>query len=410
MKNSLEFFRETEFKMIDSMKIPKDWDLIPLEKGVEIHDNKRVPLSSIEREKMKGDYPYCGANGVVDFINDYKYDGEFVLLAEDGGNYDKHAKSCYIQTGKFWVNNHAHVIKGKEVVCSNKFLHHYLNFLNLNKFILGSTRTKLNQEQLRKIPLIRLPTEEENKIISVVEDIANNVSVLDQQNQRLIKLKSKSMDLLFSKGLNEEPLRNSEIGKIPNSWKVFKLSELFEVETGTTPPTKVESHWNQSEINWFTPADMSDEKVELDNSNRKVSKSAIENTTLNLITKNNLLISTRAPVGYVNLVTEDFTFNQGCKVILPLVDVSKLFYLYWLRKNRVLINSKSAGSTFKELSKASLEKLLIPFPELDEQNQIAKNLLDIDNLISIKKNKKVALERMSKFVTEKLLTGEIRIK
>ena len=89
---------------------PTDWRSTKLEHIVKILDNKRIPLSEIERGKRKGVYPYCGANGIIDYIDDYIFDGEFILLAEDGGDYGKFANTAYLMKGKFWVNNHAHIL------------------------------------------------------------------------------------------------------------------------------------------------------------------------------------------------------------------------------------------------------------------------------------------------------------
>ena len=92
-----------EYKQAPIGKIPKDWEVVRLGEIVEIHDSKRIPLSEMERSRRKGQYPYCGANGIIDYIDDYIFDGEFVLLAEDGGDYGKFGKSAYIMREKFWV-------------------------------------------------------------------------------------------------------------------------------------------------------------------------------------------------------------------------------------------------------------------------------------------------------------------
>jgi type I restriction enzyme, S subunit len=126
---------------------------------IEIFDSKRIPLSEEERQNMKGPYPYCGANGIIDYINDYIFDGEYVLLAEDGGYWGPLEESSYIMKGKFWVNNHAHIFRALKDKAINFYLMSILNYLNLNDYIGGATRGKLNQSNMRniKIPLPPLP-------------------------------------------------------------------------------------------------------------------------------------------------------------------------------------------------------------------------------------------------------------
>jgi len=84
-------------------RIPEEWEVVRLEEVIEIYDNKRIPLSEEKRLDRKGIYPYCGVNGIIDYIDDYIFYGEYVLLAEDGGFFGKFENSAYIMKGKFWV-------------------------------------------------------------------------------------------------------------------------------------------------------------------------------------------------------------------------------------------------------------------------------------------------------------------
>ena len=88
------------------------WIIAPFLNVVDLHDGRRVPLNAAEQAKRQGNFPYYGANGLVDHVNDYIFDGDFVLLAEDGGNFDRPERGvAYEVSGKFWVNNHAHILK-----------------------------------------------------------------------------------------------------------------------------------------------------------------------------------------------------------------------------------------------------------------------------------------------------------
>ena len=178
----------------------KKWNVVNLSEVVEILDNKRVPLSSMERSKLKGQYPYCGANGVVDYINKFAYDGEYLLLAEDGGDYGKFGNSSYIMSGKFWVNNHAHVLKAIEGKTTNEFLFYILNFMDLTTYIVGSTRTKLNQKRLQQIQIPLPDLKEQMHIIEILKIVDKKLSLQQSKKSKLESIKKSLMnDLLTGK-------------------------------------------------------------------------------------------------------------------------------------------------------------------------------------------------------------------
>ena len=196
----MEGINHTEFKDSHVGRIPVDWDVVNLEDVVEIHDNKRIPLSEKERIKMKGDYPYCGANGIIDYINDYIFNGEFVLLAEDGGDYSSFGSSAYIMNGKFWVNNHAHVIEALPSKITNRFLLHILIYLDLTHYVVGSTRKKLNQGIMRKIKIPLHPREEQKRISEILQDVDRRLELLTERKVKLENIKRGLMnDLLTGK-------------------------------------------------------------------------------------------------------------------------------------------------------------------------------------------------------------------
>jgi len=178
----------------------KKWKVVNLSEVVEIFDNKRCPLSSMGRSKLKGQYPYCGANGIVDYINKFAYDGEYLLIAEDGGDYGKFGDSSYIMRGKFWVNNHAHVLKAIEEKTTTKFLFYILNFMDLTTYIVGSTRTKLNQKRLQQIQIPLPNLNEQQHIIEILKVVDKKVSLQQSKKSKLENIKKSLMnDLLTGK-------------------------------------------------------------------------------------------------------------------------------------------------------------------------------------------------------------------
>ena len=144
-----------------------------LEDIVFVKDDCRKPINEGVRSEMKeGElYPYYGATGVVDYINDYITDEELLCVAEDCGNYNAGEESAYIIRGKAWVNNHAHLVKMKDS-CDIKYLYYYLKIANLMPYVSGTTRLKLTQKKLREIPVV-LPTKDKQTTFVAIAEQAD---------------------------------------------------------------------------------------------------------------------------------------------------------------------------------------------------------------------------------------------
>jgi len=174
----------TEFKDTEIGRIPKDWEIKNLEEIMHIYDSKRVPIDENKRALIKGPFPYCGANGIIDYIDVFIFDGEYILLAEDGGNWGKFERSSYIMSGKFWVNNHAHILKisDKTHGC-NYFYMYYFNYVDLSKYISGTTRGKLTQGTVRLIKLPFPPLEEQKRIADILSTIDNKILIEEDRKK-----------------------------------------------------------------------------------------------------------------------------------------------------------------------------------------------------------------------------------
>ena len=143
-------------------------DFITLGEIVDIYDSKRKPLSSRERESRKGDYRYYGATGVLDYVNYYLFDGEYVLLAEDGSVIDENGYPIVqLVTGQFWVNNHAHIMQAKAGY-TNYSLYVALKKLSVNTAVTGAVQLKINQANLCALEMPRM---DENKLLTFNQEI-----------------------------------------------------------------------------------------------------------------------------------------------------------------------------------------------------------------------------------------------
>ena len=157
-----------------------------LEEIINCFDNKRKPLSFLQRQKIKGTYPYYGAQEIIDYIDRYIFDGKYLILAEDGENLRSNVKPLVkLVDGKFWINNHAHIFQTNEK-CKIEYLYYALLKTNIKPFITGTTQPKLNQANMLKIR-VKLPTVyNQNKIVKILETIDRKISNNTQTNNNLL--------------------------------------------------------------------------------------------------------------------------------------------------------------------------------------------------------------------------------
>ena len=177
-----------------------DWEVKCISEITVCLDNLRAPLNDVQRSKMKGDYPYCGANGVLDYIDRYCVDDAVVLIAEDGGYFDEYMTRpiAYRMSGKFWVNNHAHILKTKPAF-DQDFLFYSLVHKNILSFLASGTRAKLNKSEMNKITVWQ-PNErdEQTAIATILSDMDAEIVALETKLSKARQLKQGMMQELLT--------------------------------------------------------------------------------------------------------------------------------------------------------------------------------------------------------------------
>ncbi len=160
-------------------ELPEGWEWKRLGDIVEVLDSMRRPIT--KHARSNGTYPYYGASGIVDYIDDFIFDEPLVLVGEDGAKWGKGERTAFSISGKSWVNNHAHVIRPEPAVIVDEYLVYFLTACDLNKFITGITVPKLNQARLVSIPLAIPSIEEQHRIVAKVNEL---MAICDQLEQR----------------------------------------------------------------------------------------------------------------------------------------------------------------------------------------------------------------------------------
>lgn len=166
-----------------------------------------------------------------------------------------------------------------------------------------------------------------------------------------------------------------------DSWERKRISEFAEVISGGTPSTSVEEFWS-GDVVWITPSDLSKIKYpKIDSSIKKITNLGLNNSSANLIPARSIVMSSRAPIGYFAIPTIDFSTNQGCKSIKLNNQQDELFHYYNFLFNVETFKKKGEGTTFAEISKKEIEKLVFKFPPLPQQRKIAQILSTVDTVL-----------------------------
>ena len=180
-------------------EVPNHWKLSRLKYEIQIHNNKRIPLSSEERGLRQGPYPYYGSTNIIDWVDDYLFDGKYILIAEDGANLIfRNLRLSFIVEGKFWVNNHAHILNSKDINY-NEYYCELLELTDFKKYVTGSAQPKLTLERIKEIPLCVPPTNEVTQIIRKIEFINKKFfKILINYSKKLNLLREYQQSLISS--------------------------------------------------------------------------------------------------------------------------------------------------------------------------------------------------------------------
>jgi type I restriction enzyme S subunit len=185
--------------------LPDGWTWASFDQLTENFDGRRVPLKAKDRDKRSGPYPYYGASGVIDDIDDFLFDGDFLLIGEDGANLlARSTPIAFRACGKFWVNNHAHVVKTWGGIPLN-YLETHINGKDLKFYVTGSAQPKLTQASMNKLPVPLPPLAEQQRLVAEVERRLSVIEELDTvvaaNVQRATRLRQSVLQSAFSGAL-----------------------------------------------------------------------------------------------------------------------------------------------------------------------------------------------------------------
>ena len=356
------------------------WPFVPFIEAVDILDNLRKPINSKERQKRingktaKELFPYYGATGQVGMIDGYLSDGEYVLLGEDGAPFlDAFASKAYIISGKSWVNNHAHILRSKT---NNRFLCYYLNHFNYKGYVSGTTRLKLTQADMKRIPVPVPPVKEQEHIVARIEEL---FSQLDKGVETLQKTKQQL-------AVYRQAVISSAFPKVDqNEWK--RLDEIAEIIGGITKGRNLEGQ-ETIELPYLRVANVQNGYLDL---------SEIKTIVLKKTEKEKYLLKygdvlyteggDRDKLGrgtvWKNEIEECVHQNHVFKARLDKIQALPEYVAYWsmstFARNYFYTKGKQSVN-LASINKSVLSALTLPVPSLEEQRQV---ITDIKERLSV---------------------------
>lgn len=286
-----------------------------------------------------------------------------------------------------------------------KFLYYQIDIIKfwMERNASATTVTILNKSKFEKAPIILPPLEIQKRIVarleSAFEKIEKGSAHLQDAKTKLAKYKQSLLKSAFDgtltaaaslRGVEKAEtihkvdchdltssnlaMTDKENPKLPQGWTIKTLGEIGEIISGGTPSTKQADNFG-GDIAWITPADLSNHNDKfISQGKRNISEKGLKNSSARLVPKGTILFSSRAPIGYVAIASNQLCTNQGFKNLIPNKNVSSEFVYYYLLNSKNLAESYASGTTFKEISAKSFSKLPIPLPPLEIQKQIVKLL------------------------------------
>ena len=375
-------------------KFNNKWKKNKLDKVVDFFDNQRIPIDSGERKA--GPYPYYGASGIIDFVDGYIFNGEYVLLAEDGANIIlRSSPIAYLTKGKFWLNNHAHIMKMK--TGSNEFLIQLLEKQNYEKYNTGTAQPKLNGEVVKKITL-HFPSDEEQSSIGSLFRTLDDLLVSYKDNlANYQSLNAVMLSKMFPKAGQTVP--EIRLDGFEGEWKVVQLSDICQKVTEKNKDNSFnETFTNSAEFGIISQRDF----FEKDISNEK------SLNTYYVVRNNDFVynprISNYAPVGPVK---RNKLGRTG--VMSPLyfvfritnsnIDLNFLETFFntntWYKFMKLNGDSGARADRFA-IKDSTFLTMPIAFPSLPEQQAIGAYFSNLDNLINSHQEKISQLETLKK--------------
>ena len=376
------------------------WEQRKLEDVVEFLDTMRKPLEGAKR--ISGPYPYYGASGIVDYVDGYLFDEELILLSEDGANItDRNYPVCFLASGKYWVNNHAHVLRTKKEN-ENNFICNSLERKDYTQYNTGMAMPKLNKETCRKIPVLCPVFKEQQKIGDYFRSLDRLITLHQRKCEETKKLKKYMLQKMFPQ--NGEKVPEIRFAGFSDDWEQRKFSELVTIERGGSPrPIDKFITNDENGLNWVKIGDAPEQGNYITQTAEKIRPEGLSKTRE--VHPGDLILSNSMSFGRPYIMAIDGCIHDGWLAIRDTKKNFDLKFLCTLLGTDGMLNqykAMAAGSTVNNLNKELVGGTTVAFPMVEEQIKIGDYFTTIDNLITLHQRKCEELKKIKKFMLQNM--------
>lgn len=360
------------------------WKNVHLSDCLTLGNGKSRPLSY-------GNIPVYGGNGILDYCGSYNYSDGTIIIGRVGA----YCGSVYISYDKIWISDNAlsaKPLKNNDIV----FLYYYLLNMGLNQFSEGSSHPLLTHSLLYSLDALIPELDEQRAIAAVLSSLDDKIDMLHRQNATLEAMAEALFRQWFVVGAKEE-------------WEEKTIGDVVEIKGGSTPSTKNPDYWNGN-ISWTSPKDLTGEQsIFIFSTERTISADGLAQISSGLLPKGTLLLSSRAPIGYLAITDIELAINQGYIAILNNSCISCYYMYLWCKYNMEGIKAAGNGSVFQEISKSVFRQLPFLLPPKDILSNFNSIIESYFQKIHSNQTQINILKKFRDTLLPKLMSGEIRV-
>ena len=372
-------------------------------------------------KKSDGIIPIYGGNGILGYTDKSNFSHTIVV-----GRVGAYCGSIHVEDNSCWVSDNAIAGVPKEGQ-DLTYLYYVLKSLNLNSKQIGSSQPLITQSMLKDMVVdIEIDIEKQKKIANSISIIDQKIQINNQINQELEAMAKTLYDYWFVqfdfpdqngkpyKSSGRKMVYNPELKReIPEGWGVEKLDDLGTIVGGSTPTKSISDNFTKGGegYSWITPNDLSNNKGNkfIKNGEIDVTVRGLKDASLKLYPEGTVLMSSRAPVGYLAIATKELTTNQGFKSFIPDKKYDKNYIYYTLQNCLKVIEQNASGSTFKEISATVLKDIKVLQPNLEIVKKFEIKVSSINNYIRDNEVQNQELTQLRDWLLPMLMNGQVKV-
>ncbi len=385
----------------DLPEIPDEWKYCKFDDVLVNRDSERVPVSVADRKKLDKLYDYYGASGVIDKVDQFLFDEKLLLIGEDGANLlSRSTPIAFLAEGKFWVNNHAHVLAATEHILL-EYAELAINAMSLVPFVTGVAQPKLSQNMMNKIAIPVPSIEEQERIVEKIGEAFKILSVIDELQMNysadIEVLKNKLIDAGIQGKLTNQLLEDGtaerlddvehvdlitdedKVLDIPDNWSWIRLGWAMEIERGGSPrPIKAFMTDTETGINWIKIGDVEKDGKYIFRTKEKIKPEGANKSRK--VYPGDFLLTNSMSYGRPYISKIEGCIHDGWLLLRNSKELFDLDYLYWLLSSKYVYNQfckKASGATVDNLNKEKVASAVIPLPPINEQKRIVHRIEEL---------------------------------